>query len=96
MSRPRGYHSATAPQVRRPVAWRIRPDEIARFTAEGHHCETRSCREPVAIVTWRWFRSHWVGRVLIAEHFTCEEHGQAFAQRHHIAVEPAPTEGDAR
>jgi hypothetical protein len=95
MSRPRGNHAADAAPVRRPVAWRITPAEIARFTAEGEHCETRRCPKPVAIVTWRWFRSRWAGRVLIAEHFTCEEHGQAFAQRHHITVEPA-ADGDAQ
>jgi hypothetical protein len=78
-----------APVVR-PQAWRIRPDEAARFAAEGKRCETRKCRKPVAIVTWRWWKSSKDdGRLLIAEHLVCEGHGTQFAARHHIGVDPA-------
>jgi hypothetical protein len=76
--------------VRRPIAWTIHPDEVVRFAAEGRHCETRRCRNPVAIATWRWWRSSEVGRVLLAEHLVCVEHGQEFAQRHHVKIESAP------
>jgi hypothetical protein len=75
--------------VSRPQAWRIRPSEAARFAADGKHCETRTCREPVAIVTWRWWRSAAAGRVLVSEHQVCEQHGTKFAARHHIGVDPA-------
>ena len=75
--------------VSRPQAWRIRPSEAARFAAEGKRCETRKCREPVAIVTWRWWRSAAAGRVLVSEHQVCEQHGTEFAARHHIGVDPA-------
>jgi len=74
----------------RPMARRLSADEIARFIANGSHCETRKCREPVAVVTWRWFRSAAAGRVLVAEHFVCTGHGEAFASRHHVEIEPAP------
>jgi hypothetical protein len=75
--------------VNRPQAWRIRPSEAARFAADGKHCETRKCREPVAIVTWRWWRSAAAGRFLVSEHLVCEQHGTEFAARHHISVDPA-------
>jgi hypothetical protein len=74
---------ATAP--RRPVAWRIHPDDAARFAAERKHCEgrrgTSRCKDPIAIVTWRWYRSAEAGRVLVVERFLCDEHGQEFAAR---------------
>ena len=79
---------ATGP-VNRPQAWRIRPSEAARFTADGQHCETRRCREPVAIITWRWWRSAAARRVLVSEHQVCERHGAEFAVRYHIGVDPA-------
>ncbi len=82
--------------VRRPLAWRIHPGDAARFAAEGKHCETRRCREPVAIVTWRWWRSAAAGRVLVTERFACEEHGAAFAARHRIEIEPSPPERSTR
>jgi hypothetical protein len=75
--------------VPRPQAWRIRQAEVARLTADGTHCETRKCREPVVIVTRRSWRAADVGRVLLAEHLVCERHGTEFAARHHIGVDPA-------
>jgi hypothetical protein len=81
--------------VSRPQAWRIRPSEVTRFTADGKHCETRRCREPVAIVTWRWWRSAAAGRVLVSEHQVCERHGTEFAARHRIGVDPAAEVSDA-
>jgi len=75
--------------VNRPQAWRIRPSEAARLAADGKHCETRKCREPVAIVTWRWWRSAAAGRFLVSEHVVCEAHGTEFAAQHHIGVDPA-------
>ena len=79
-------------KVRRPIAWRLHPDDIARSTGEGKHCQTRRCRNPVAVVTWRFWRSAEAGRVLLSEHLACEEHGQAFAQRHHIEIEAPPAD----
>jgi len=77
-----------AAKVPRPQAWRIRPSEVPRLAADGKHCETRRCREPGAIVTWRWWRAADVGRVLLAEHLVCERHGAEFAARHHIGGDP--------
>jgi hypothetical protein len=79
--------------LRRPVAWQIHPADMARFFAEGKHCETRkprTCRRPVTVVTWRWWRSAAAGRVRVSEHFVCTEHGQEFARRHRIQVDPPP------
>jgi hypothetical protein len=76
--------------ARRPVAWEIHPDDVVKFAAGREHCETRRCRNPAAVVTWRYWRSAEAGRVLLAGHLACEEHGQGFAKRHHITVEPAP------
>jgi len=71
--------------ARRPLTWAIHPDDVARFAAEGKHCETRHCRNPVAVVTWRFWRSASAGRVLLSEHLVCAGHGRAFAARHHLA-----------
>jgi hypothetical protein len=76
--------------VRRPIAWRLHADDAARFAADRKRCETRRCRNPVAVVTWRWWRSTAVGRALLAEHVVCDEHGKAFASRHQIEIEPPP------
>jgi hypothetical protein len=75
--------------VPRPRAWRIRQTEIARFAAAGKRCETRKCREPVTIVTWRWWRSAAASCVLLSEREVCERHGTGFAAQHHIGVDPA-------
>jgi hypothetical protein len=72
----------------RPLAWRIRPSEVARLTADGQHCETRKCHKIVDVVTWRWWRSLAAGRVLVSEHVVCERHGAEFAVRHHIGIDP--------
>ena len=74
----------------RPWARHLAPDEIAAFTASGEYCGTRKCRQPAAVVTWRWFRSTAAGRVLVAERFVCTGHGGAFARRHHVEIGPAP------
>jgi len=81
-------------KIRRPVAWRIHPDDAAEFAAGAKHCEARRgnrrCRDPIAVVTWRWFRSSAAGRVLVVERFVCDEHGAGFAARHRIEIDPAP------
>jgi len=76
--------------VRRPIAWRIHPADAERDAAAGKRCETRRCHEQVAVVTWRWWRSAEAGRVLLTEHVVCDQHGQEFADRHHIEIEPHP------
>lgn len=78
------------PDVPRPVAWTMHPADAAEFAADSHHCETRRCRSPAVIVTWRWWRSAEVGRILLAEHFACLEHGRQFTERHRTEVEPPP------
>ena len=75
-------------KVPRPIAWTLHPADAAELAAKGEHCQARRCRNPVAVVTWRRWRSTEVARVLLAEHFVCTEHGQQFAERHHIQVEP--------
>ena len=79
-----------------PVCWRLHPDDVTRLAAEGQHCETRRCRNPIAIVTWRYWRSTAAGRVLLAEHAVCVQHGRAFAERHGIEIEPPPAERSLR
>jgi hypothetical protein len=79
-----------------PVCWRIHPDDAARFAADRKHCETRRCRNPIAMVTWRYWRSKEARRVLVAEHFVCVQHGREFAERHGIDVEPEPPERSTR
>jgi hypothetical protein len=76
----------------RPVVWRLHPDDAAEFAAKGKHCEHRGCRDPQAVNTWRYWRSTEVGRVLLAEHQVCDQHGQEFATRHHIEIQPPPDE----
>jgi hypothetical protein len=70
---------------REPVPW-----PVCWLAAEGRHCETRRCRGPIAMATWRYWRSAAAGRVLVAEHEVCVQHGRAFAERHGIDIEPAP------
>jgi hypothetical protein len=80
-----------------PAAWRLHPDDAAQLAAERQHCEARRCRNPVAVTTWRYYR--WQGQVLVAEHLVCDEHGQEFARRYRVTIEPAPAErvlGDRR
>jgi hypothetical protein len=79
-----------------PVCFRVSAADAARFVAPGHHCETRKCREPIAMVTWRWWRSTEAGRVLLSERGMCVQHGRAFAERHGIEIEPAPDESGLR
>jgi hypothetical protein len=87
-------------KVPRPVAWRIHRDDVAQFTAEGKHCQARIgnrlCRDPIAIVTWRRWRSAAAGRVLLTERFVCVRHGREFAERHGIEIEPSPPERSLR
>jgi hypothetical protein len=74
------------------VAWRLHPDDAARAAAEGKHCEARRCRNATAVVTWRYWRPAEAARVLLSEHEVCDEHGQEFAARHHIEIEPPAPE----
>lgn len=87
---PRMEHDSDV--VRGPLAWRIRPGEGPAVVGRGSHCEgrrgTRRCKDPVAVVTWRWYRSTEVGRVLVSERFLCDEHAAEFAARHKIEIEP--------
>ena len=73
-------------KIRRPRAWRIHPGDVAKFAGRGEHCHIRRCPEQAVSVTWRGWRSAEFGRVLLAEHFVCETHGQDFARRHKIAI----------
>jgi hypothetical protein len=79
-----------------PVCWRIHAADAARFTEEGKHCDARRCREPIAMATWRYWQSTAAGRVLLAEHVVCVQHGRAFAERHGIEIEPPPAEPSRR
>lgn len=77
----------------RPVAWTLHPADMTWFFAEGKHCQARrprTCRRAITVVTWRWWRSAAAGRVLVTEHFVCTGHGQEFARRHGIKIEPPP------
>jgi hypothetical protein len=74
----------------RPLAWHLHPDDVAQWAAEGKYCEHRGCQNPQSINTWRYFWSKSAGRVLLAEHQVCDQHGQEFAARHHIEIQPPP------
>jgi hypothetical protein len=71
-----------------PFARRIHQLEAAEFAREGQHCDTRRCREPIAVYAWYHRRQH--GEVLGHERLLCASHGEAFATRHHLAIEAAP------
>jgi len=83
-------------KVPRPIAWTLHPADAAEIAATGEHCQVRRCRAAVAVVTWRWWRSADAARILLAEHFVCAEHGQEFARRRHIQIEPPPGRPRAR
>jgi hypothetical protein len=75
-----------------PFARRLHQLETAAFTRQGEHCDTRGCREPVAIYAWYYRRSG--GQVLGYERALCTAHGEAVAARHHLPVDPAPAEAE--
>ncbi len=78
----------------RPAAedWarRLHPVEVADMAAEGQHCDTRRCREPVTV--YAWYRRAEAGspEPLGHERFMCTAHGEAFAARHRLVLEDAP------
>ena len=53
-----------------------------------HHCSVRKCRQPIAIVTRRWFRRDGIARA--SERFRCAQHGAEQAARWGITIAPAP------
>jgi hypothetical protein len=75
--------------VPRPIAWTLHPADAAELVARGEHCQVRRCRRAPVVLTWRWWRSTATARILLTEHLVCTEHGQLFAGRHHIQIEPA-------
>jgi len=77
-------------EVPRPIAWTLHPDDAAECAARGEHCHARRCSNAAVVVTWRWWRSAEVARILLSEHVVCAEHGQEFAARHHIEIEQPP------
>jgi hypothetical protein len=71
----------------RPWARHLSPGWAASWTAHGYHCEAAKCREPVVIVTWRRYR--WHGETRVSERFVCAGHGEGFARRYGIEIQPA-------
>jgi hypothetical protein len=71
-----------------PSARHLHQLEAGKFARQGEHCDTRGCREPIAIYAWYYRRT--AGQVLGYERFLCTAHGEAFATRHRLAIEPAP------
>lgn len=79
----------SAPAQVRPFARHVHPLELADLARDGQqHCGTRRCREPIAVYGWYYRRCR--GQVLGYERYLCTGHGEAFAARHHLAVEDAP------
>jgi hypothetical protein len=77
-----------------PLAHYLFPGDVEVFAERGEHCDERGCREAVTIHTLRRYRQE--GQVFVAEHFYCDEHGQAFAERYGTEVEDAPDESGMR
>lgn len=77
-------------KVRRPIAWKIHADDSEREASAGQHCQTQRCRKRITVVTWRWWRSTEANRVLLTEHFRCDQHGEEFATRYGITIEAPP------
>lgn len=82
----------TAPRLPEPFARNLHPAEIAELARDGQHCDVRRCREPVTI--YGWYHRRTGGQVLGYERFLCNAHGEDFARRHHLTIEPAPAESD--
>ena len=81
----------SARPLREPFARRIHPAETAGLTADGQHCDVRRCREPVTVYGWYYRFDRDLGRKIGYERFLCLSHGEAFAARHHLALEDAPS-----
>lgn len=79
----------SAPQGE-PFARRLHPLEAAKFARQGRHCAVRGCREPVTVYGWYWRRERGLPRPIAYERELCTNHGEAFAARHHLVLEPAP------
>lgn len=75
------------PPARSRRARRLTAEEAAILTGRGEHCDTRRCRQPVAIVTWTFYT--WRGHRRVSERFVCEDHGNHFARRHRLEIADA-------
>jgi hypothetical protein len=58
------------------------------MAALGYHCDTRRCREPIAV--FALYRRRFEGRLTDYERFMCTAHGDAWAARHRLAIEDPP------
>lgn len=69
----------------------LHPAEIADFARRGQHCDVRRCREPVEAYGWYYRFDRHLGKKIGHERFLCPGHGEAFAARHRLVLEPAPS-----
>jgi hypothetical protein len=73
-----------------PFARYLHPLEAAKFARQGRHCDVRRCSEPVVIYGWYYHRDRDLHRLIGHGRELCTSHGEAFAGRHHLVLEPAP------
>jgi hypothetical protein len=81
----------TAPRLG-PWARYLHAAEIARFIADGQHCDHPRCREPVAV--YAWYYPNALGGQIGSERQLCTEHGVEFARRQGLMIGPAPEESE--
>lgn len=79
-----------------PPAARYAPHrDLKKLAAAGErHGNAPRCRQPIEVVTRRWFRRDGIARV--SERFWCAQHGQEKAERWGITIAPAPKARSSR
>jgi hypothetical protein len=75
-----------------PFARRLHPDETASLVAAGQHCDVRACHAPPEVYAWCYPNA--LGGDIGAERQLCTPHGEGFAHRQGLAIEPAPAASD--
>jgi len=69
----------------------LHPAEISELAARGQHCDVRRCREPIATYGWYYRFDRHLATKIGHERVLCLGHGEAFAARHRLVLEPAPS-----
>jgi hypothetical protein len=75
-----------------PFARHLHPAETAWFAEAGEHCDHPRCRQPVAV--YSWYYPNALGGQIGSGRQLCAQHGEEFARRRGLVIEPAPEESD--